>query len=382
MSAFFQGVPVRFPSAASFTLLLLLLSAALPGASHSGAEDADRLYSRGRELVSGGNYPEAERTFARAVEENPRHGEALLQLASLYARNILTYGAAEHILLSIPEAAGELDGKARNDLLFRAGICMGKLYVKSGRSTQAVALLRSVISSAPPGAPLDEAYNTLGLVYYYERIYDDAIFEMRKAIKINPNNEDAKFNLKTIRSRLEHFQAGKLYSRMGNRVRAVEEYRDAIELDPRFIEARHRLGVELYLAGDATEALKELRRASLVTAEYRKMYEIRYAEGLVLLRLSRVEEAMGKFEQTVQGRPAFAPAHYELGKMLLQREKYDEAIDHFVKAIGSDPRADYARSLQVAMTRRAKAHANGLGQVRPSGGTPGEAAKQEPAPPK
>lgn len=382
MSVIFSGVPVRFLSPISFALLFSLIPMALPCPSHAGAEEADLLYSRGRELLSTGNPQEAERSFAKAVEVNPRHGEALLQLASLYAHNILAYGKAEKILLDIPEVAVNLTEKSRDDLLFRAGVAMGKLYVQSGRSTQAVALLRSVITSAPPGAPLDEAYNTLGLVYYYERLYDDAIFEMRKAIKINPGNEDAKFNLKTIRSRLEHFQAGKLYSRMGDRVRAVEEYRKAIELDPRFIEARHRLGVELYLAGDAKEALKELRRASLVTAEYRKMYEIRYAEGLALLRLSRNEEAMGKFEQTVQGRPTFAPAHNEMGKMLLQREEYDSAIDHFVKAIGSDPRAEYARGLQVAMTRKAKGQAAGSGQVPPSGNTPGDAPKQVSPPPK
>jgi len=350
---------VRFPTSVSFSLALLLslLPALLPCPSHAGAEEADRLYSRGRELVSSGNDREAERTFARAVEENPRHAEARLQLASLYANNILSYEKAEDILLSLPEVAGKLDGKGRDDLLFRAGVSMGKLFVKSGRSAQAAALLRNVIASAPSGVPLDEAYNTLGLAYYYERLYDDAIFEMRKAIKINPNNEDAKFNLKTIRSRLEHFQAGKLFSRLEDRERAVLEYRIAIDLDPRFIEARHRLGVELYLAGKPEEALTELRRASLVVAGYRKEYEICYAEGMALLRLSRDAEAMWKFDQTVQARPTFAPAHNEMGKILLEREEYDAAIDHFVKAIGSDPRADYARGLQMAMTRKAKVQA-------------------------
>ena len=80
----------------------------------------------------------------------------------------------------------------------------------------------------------------------------------------------------------------------------------------------------------------------------------RYAEGLALLRLDRTGEAMGRFEQTVQARPAYAPAHNEMGKILLEREEYDAAIDHFVKAIGSDPRAEYARGLQVAMTRKTK----------------------------
>jgi len=347
---------VRFPTSVSFFLLLCALLA--PGLSHAGAEEADRIYSVGRERVASGNYRQAEQAFAQAVVENPLHGEALLQLASLYSRNILTYGKAEDILLSMPEVAAKIGGKGRDDLLFRAGVSMGKMYVKSGRSAQAVTLLRNVISSAPPGAPLDEAYATFGLAYYYERLYDDAIFEMRKAIKINPNNTDAKFNLKTIRSRLEHFQAGKLFSRLGDRRRAVVEYRKAIDLDPRFIEARHRLGVELYLAGNAPEALKELRRASLVTAEYRKAYEIHYAEGMVLLRLDRTGEAMGRFEQTVQARPAFAPAHNEIGKILLEREEYDTAIDHFVKAIGSDPKAEYARGLQVAMSRKAKKQAD------------------------
>ena len=351
---FSSGVAVRFPTFFPLALLLSLPLALLPCPSHAGAEEANRLYSLGRELVSAGNDREAERTFARAIEENPRHAEAHLQLASLYANSILSYEKAEDILLSLPEVAGTLDGKRRHDLLFRAGVSMGKLFVKSGRSTQAVSMLRNVIASAPPGAPLDEAYNALGLAYYYERLYDDAIFEMRKAIKINPDNEDAKFNLKTIRSRLEHFQAGKLFSRLEDRPRAVAEYRKAIDLDPRFIEARHRLGVELYADGKPAEGLKELHRASLVVAGYRKAYEIWYAEGLALLRLSRDAEAMGKFDQAVQARPTFAPAHNEMGKILMKREEYDAAIDHFVRAIGSDPRAEYSRGLQMAMTRKAK----------------------------
>jgi tetratricopeptide (TPR) repeat protein len=328
-----------------------------PCPSLAGTEEAEHLYSLGRDRIVSGNYRQAEQAFAQAVVENPLHGEALLQLASLYSRNILTYGKVEDILLSMPAVAGKIGGKGRDDLLFRSGVSMGNLYVKSGRNSQAVALLRNVIASAPPGAPLDEAYNALGLAHYYERLYDDAIFEMRKAIKINSNNADAKFNLKTIRSRLEHFQAAKLFSRLGDRRRAVAEYRNAIDLDPRFIEARHRLGVELYLAGNAQEALKELRRASMVTAEYRKAHEIHYAEGLALLSLKRTGEAMGKFEQTVRSRPTFAPAHNEMGKILLEMQEYDTAIDHFVKAIGSDPKAEYARGLQIAMSRKAKTQA-------------------------
>jgi len=350
---------MRFPASVTILFIPLLFSAMDPCRSLAGAEEADRLYSLGRERMVAGNYREAEQAFAKAVVENPGHGEAMLQLASLYSRNILTYGKAEDILVSMPSVAGKIGGKGRDDLLFRSGVVMGKLYVKSGRSAEAVPLLLNVIASAPSGASLDEAYSTLGLAHYYERLYEDAIFEMRKAIKLNPNNSNAKFNLKTIRSRLEHFQAGKLFSRMEDRGRAIAEYRKAIDLDPRFIEARHRLGVELYFAGKPQEALKELRRASLVTVGYRKEYEIHYAEGMTLLRLDRTGEATERFEQTVKSRPSFAPAHNELGKILLEKKEYDAAIDHFVKAIGSDPKAEYARGLQIAMSRKIKNQAGG-----------------------
>lgn len=336
-------------------LLLFVLRASAPLPASGGVEEGGRLYSEGRSLLSSGNETEAERAFGRAIREDPLHAEATLQLASLYSRNITTYDNAETLYLSIPAIASKAGGKERNDLLYRAGVGLGKLYVKSGRNVQAIMILRNVIASAPPGVRLDDAHSALGLAYYYERLYDDAISEMRRAIKINPNHEGAKFNLKTIRTRLSHFQAGKAFSRLGERERAVAEFRKAIELDPRFIEARYRLGMELYSAGNPAEAIRELRRASLVSADYRKGFEIWYAEGLALARLGRADEALSRFGKTVQARPGFAPAHYEMGKILLQRDEYDAAIDRFGAAIGADPRAEYGKSLQEAMTRKARA---------------------------
>lgn len=346
---------MRLSTAVPLFLALSFLLLSAPPPAVGSVEEAERLYAQGRERVLSGNYPEAEQAFSGAIRKDPLHGEAILQLASLYARHINSYDKAEKLYMGMPEVTGKLGGTRRDDLLYRSGVALGKLYVKSGRNGQAIVMLRNAIAAAPAGVRLDDAYNVLGLAYYYERLYEDAIFEMRKAIKINPDNNDAKLNLKTIRSRLEHFQAGKLYSRLGDRQRAISEYRRAIDLDPRFVEARHRLGVELYLSGSHAESLKELRRASLVTPDYRKGYEIWYAEGLALIRLDQADEALVRFRKVAQARPAFAPAHNEMGKVHLQRGEYDAAIDSFVRAIGADPRADYARGLQIAMTRKTHA---------------------------
>ncbi len=343
----------RRPFHAYLTVCSTLLAIALsPGMVFSGP--GDQYYMQGRELLKTGQTHEAAKEFLKALAAFPDHVEARYQLALIYTGNVLTYENAERELLDLPEAAMRSGGQVRDDVLFRSGLALGKLYVKSGRHDKAIYLLKNVIASAPKGAALDDAHNTLGLALYYDRLYDEAIFELRRAIKHNPGNVKARFNLKTIRARLEHFQAGKIYVRMGDRDEAVAQFRRAIDLDPRFVEARHRLGVVLMEMGENKEALKELRRADSISNRYRKAHEIWYAEGIALRHLGQNGEALELFQKTVEAKPAFAAAHNQAGEILRQQEEYDQAILHFVKAIGSDPRTEYVRNLQITFQKKGK----------------------------
>ena len=337
-----------FPVLAALALLFPLLCLAGPG-------ESERLYSSGREFLAAGDTASAQRQFEKAVAQNPGHAEARFHLGLLYSGNINTYDKAEQEFFDLAEIAMRSGGNSRDDLFYRTGLALASLYLKSGKTAKAGQLLRNVIASAPPDAPLDKAYNALGLASYYDRLYDDAIFELRHAIKINPNNVDARFNLKTIRARLEHFQAAKIYSRMGERKEAIAEYRKAIGIDPRFIEARHRLGVELSLAGQPAEGLKELRRADSISAIYRRGYEIWYEEGLILQAMGKTDEALKRFSRVIVSRPKFAAAHNEIGKIHLQRGEYDEATNFFARAIGIDPKTEYARNLVLAVSKKGDA---------------------------
>jgi len=336
--------------ACSVLLIMLFAVGGTPGSSV--AAPGDLHYAEGRQQLVSGDRRAAETSFRKAIRENPDHGEALYQLALLHTENVLTYEQAEMELLNLPEIATRAGGAGRNDLLFRAGIALGVLYLRSGRPQLAHQLVRNVIASAPPGAALDTAYNALGLALYYDRLYEEAIFELRKAIKFNPGNQEARFNLKTIRARLEHYQAGKIYDRMGEPEEAIQQFREAIRLDPRFVEARHRLGAALLARGDAEEALRELRRADSISASYRKSYEIWYAEGLAMKQLGMPDEALDRFRQAAEARPTFAEAHNEAGKILLDRGEIEEAIQCFVRAIGIDPRTEYVRNLQIAFSKK------------------------------
>lgn len=332
---------------------LALLSVLVPTPLHGGTTESTLHYGRGRDFVTSGRNDEAIGEFEKSIAEDPNNAEAHYQLALLYSRAITTYAKAEETFLAIPDIAMRTGGKMRDDLLFRSGLALAKLYVKSGRLNQAIPLIRNILASAPPGAPLDDAHNSLGLAFYYERLYDEAIFELRRAIKHNPNNNDAKFNLKTIRTRLEHFNAGKLYSRMGDRKGAIAEFRKAIELDPRFIEARHCLGVELLQSEDYVEAFKELRRAEVISMAYRKSYEIWYAEGMALAKLGRTKEALAQYGRVAQARPNFAAVHNEIGKVHFERGEYDTAIAAFARAIGLDAKTEYTKNLVMCLSKKA-----------------------------
>jgi superkiller protein 3 len=329
----------------ALTLLFPLLCLA-------GPEEAERFYAGGRELITAGDFASAQKQFENAIAQNSDHAEAHFHLGLLYSRNINTYEKAEQVFFGLAEIAMRTGGKSRDDLFYRTGLALASLYLKCGKTVKAGQLIRNVIASAPRDAQLDKAYNMLGLASYYDRLYDDAIFELRRAIKINPDNVDARFNLKAIRARLEHFQAAKIYSRMGERKEAIANYRKAIELDPRFIEARQRLGVELYHDGHPEEGLKELYRADSIFSGYRRGYEIWYEEGRILLAMGKTEEALRLFNRVIGSKPKFAAAHNEIGKIHLARSEYDAATDCFARAIGIDPKTEYTRNLVLAVSRR------------------------------
>lgn len=334
-------------AAAPFLLLAFLLSPAPPARAAQG--DVDQYYSYGRAAILSGAESEALQWFEKAVAENPDHLEARYYLGVLYSGNINTYAKAEEQLLDIPTRQTRLGVRSRNDLIVRSGIALGKLYVKSGRSTQAIRVLRNVIGSAPPDVAVDDAYAILGLALYYERLYDDAIFELRRALKLNPRNTLATFNLKTIRTRLEHFNAAKIYSRMGEADEAILEFRKAIDIDPRFVEARYRLGMELLAKKQPAEALKELRRAEMISAHYRKAYEIRYAEGLALRDMGQPGAAGQMFTRVIEEKPSFAPPYNELGKIQLRVRDYKSATQSFALAIQLAPKPEYVQNLQMAI---------------------------------
>jgi tetratricopeptide (TPR) repeat protein len=70
--------------------------------------------------------------------------------------------------------------------------------------------------------------------------------------------------------------------------------------------------------------------------------EVHYLVGSDLLRLGRVQEAIGHYEQALQIKPDYAWAHNNLGNALLQAGNVGEAVRHLHEALQLMPGSDVA----------------------------------------
>ena len=93
-----------------------------------------------------------------------------------------------------------------------------------------------------------------------------------------------------------HFAAGQLFEKQGQTERAIAQYRQAIELNPRFTSANNRLAICLDRVGLHHEAERALREGVRIepTAAY-----LRNNLGFNLMAQGRWQEAEQQFRQAL-----------------------------------------------------------------------------------
>ena len=127
---------------------------------------------------------------------------------------------------------------------------------------------------------------------------------------------------------------GLAFFTMGETDRAIEDYHQAIAMDPQHAEAHSNLGVALFKKGLVNEAIKEFQMA------------IRFSPDLVnahrnlapaLYRSGRIEEALEQYLIVTRLRPDDAGAHADLGAAYGAMGSFNQAIEHFQIAIRLRP---------------------------------------------
>ena len=139
-----------------------------------------------------------------------------------------------------------------------------------------------------------------------------------------------------------HNNLGELYLRSGRpEQEAIAEYREALRLQPNYLDAICNLANSLATLGQPDEAIGILQTALRVRFDYAPTHT---ALGQVYYSTGDFETAAACFRRALTISPGYAYAHNNLGVILTKFGKAGEAVAHFRQAlakISSYPDAHY-----------------------------------------
>ncbi len=206
------------------------------------------------------------------------------------------------------------DADTANELL------VGLQHHGAGRLDEAEQIYRRVLSKLPNHA---DALHLNGVMAFARGRTDDAIRLIGRAVKVLPSFIDAHLNL------------AEAYRMAGRSADAADSYRRVIALKPDHAAAHSHLGRVLCELGTTPEvALGHCRVAvALDPAVADTHRDIAY----VLRRIGRMPEAEAAYREALRLQPDDATALNELGTLLGEADRFDEALDCHQRAAALRP---------------------------------------------
>ena len=261
--------------------------------------DALENYVRG---VIASSSPEKIRRFKEAVRLNPDYSVAMLQLGKTYFDQ-RDYASAVTWFSKIP---------ATDKHSTEANFYLGLAAYYSGNMDRAAEAFRQVVNRLP----LTEVYNNLAVVE--ARSGKSAATEyLEKAVEADPTDEDYRFNLAIV------------LARNGDNTSAIRQLKEALNLRPGDSEAKAYLDALLKpsVSSSLRTPLERIKRNYDETSFRQLAFAIENAE-----------EA-----QMAHSDPKKHAAMYtDRGNEQLRQGFYEDARDHFRKALALDPQNDEA----------------------------------------
>lgn len=277
-------------------------------------------------------------------------------LAHLYEEQVTAYGRSELANKAMEEYRLAIEADPASEFLTSG---LAELYVKTGRIRDAVLEAQDIIKKDPNNL---EAHKLLGRIYLRslgdmpgggngsENVLKLAIDQYEQIIKIEPDNVD------------DHLLLGRLYRLDNDSQKAENELKTAVKLDPNSEEAVTTLALLYSDEGDTSHALQVLssvpdtgRSAKLygalgTTYEQRKDYKsaidaykhairldrdnLDSIRGLAenLLNDGQIDAALDQYKVIADANPEDAQTYLRISEIYRRQGKYDQALESLKKA--------------------------------------------------
>jgi tetratricopeptide (TPR) repeat protein len=151
---------------------------------------------------------------------------------------------------------------------------------------------------------------------------EDAIQEYRAALQLDPKHGWAHVNL------------GVAYYHQGRMQDAAAEFRAALQLDSKWAQAHSHLGDALRALGQAEQAIREYREALWLDP---KLAWAHFGLGGALLATGQREKAVQEYRTAAELDPKNVDLRFRIGIVLMEAGQPEEAIKEYRETIQLDP---------------------------------------------
>ncbi len=165
-------------------------------------------------------------------------------------------------------------------------------------------------------------HNNLGLAYDRIGKYEEAVRELKEALRLNPDYIEVHNNL------------GVTYDRMGMPDEAVNELKEALELNPNYTEAHSNLGNIYAFQKRNEDAIKEFKEALRINPDYAPAHN---NLGNAYSEVRRFEDALWEFQEALRLDPEFPEAYHGMGLAYYAQNSFDRAAQAMMRAVCLSP---------------------------------------------
>jgi len=183
--------------------------------------------------------------------------------------------------------------------------------------------------------------------------FDKAVKEFKTAIQLKPDYADAKQRLIWVNQRinnqskwgtltqdvqqkpfdpLAHYRMGMMYYLTGQFKDAVDQFKEAIRLEPNYFEAYNELAITYADSGQYYLAIEPYKNAIRLKVNYVLCWDF----AKTYIALARYEDALDALNQSIKIKPTFDRAHADIGYIFNILGEPLKAEQSFLKALETD----------------------------------------------
>ncbi len=280
----------------------------------------------GRRLIEIGQFQEARKQFETAAKEDPKATEPVLQLGAYFLR-MAQYD------LAADQANKALKIEENNP---RALALLASCQLAERKMDEARATLRRITESkgVPKG---DLPYVQLAELDLLDGKTDKAIVQYREAVEANPKSVYARMGL------------GEALRMKGNVRDAIEQFREVLALDATFSPALIALSRAYRDANRLDLSLEYCEQAAEINPS---AVEVRFELAAIRLAQRKFDEAAAEYTRILKDRPNDYRARLGIAQALFESGERQPALDQLRDLLSQAPQLVPARAALVSFYKR------------------------------